>query len=135
MADTDDRADNQNEEQPPIIVPSHDPLPPPPDIQFTRPRLGRPESGPRYRELAAKGHASDTGPKNADGAGTQGSGLAAGLTFGSSALGGALVGHWIDLRWNHTSMPWGTIGLLAVGGAAGFISMMRILSRSSSGRK
>ncbi len=61
--------------------------------------------------------------------------MAAGITFVTSIVAGAVLGNWIDGRWNHTSLPWGTIIMTLIGAAAGFINMMRLLNRSDRNNK
>ncbi len=132
MAETPNRADNQedNEDAPPLVVPSHDPLPPPPEITFTRPTLGQaaPLSGrkpPRPGSLPGQSAPSSF---------NLGAGMSAGITLASSVVVGFLIGQWIDHHW-HLSMPWGTIIFSLTGVTAGFLNLFRIFGASDDHRK
>ena len=124
----------ENTETPHIVVPSHSPLPPPPDIAYTRPTLGRaaPTSAKRPGlSEASNGSHSDQGTPTPFNLGV---GMSAGITLASSVVVGFLVGQWIDHHW-HLSLPWGTIVFSLAGVAAGFINLFRILSVSDDSRK
>ena len=111
---------------PTVVTPSHDPLPPPPEISFTRPSLGRATPSPTKRAeqtRAATGGGSGPAPFNL------GVGMSAGITLASSVVVGFLIGQWIDHHW-HLSMPWGTIVFSLAGVTAGFLNLFRILSVS-----
>ncbi len=111
----------------PLLVPSHTPLPPPPEINYTRPAsasrasLGEPPG-------AQSAHSGK--PVGDGGAVSHGAGLAAGSTFVVSIIAGAMAGNWIDARWNHTAMPWATLIMTLIGAAAGFLNMTRIMARA-----
>jgi len=125
--DTPKRTD-EDEEPPQVAVPSHDPLPLPPDVSFTRPTLGA--ATPTNRPLGDYANPSSSDAKGSPGpplGAKVGVGLASGLTFGASVVGGILVGDWLDHRFPHIS-PWGTIVLLLVGIAAGFLNIYRLLN-------
>ena len=114
-----------DEETPYIAVPSHSPLPPPPEIQFTRPTLDRRPSAPRA------GASSDSSSQETDGSGGHGAGLAAGFTFVASILAGLLAGTWLDSRFNHTGTPWGVMVMTLAGAGVGFSNMFKLLNRGN----
>lgn len=128
MAEEEPKQAENQDETPPVVVPSHAPLPLPPDVQYSRPVSGRiaasrPSSG-------ATGVGSSEPSEEPARLASHGAGLAAGITFATSIIAGALIGNWIDGRWNHSPMPWGTMAMTLIGAAAGFTNMMRILNRS-----
>lgn len=128
MADTEPTAEQQNE-TPQIAVPSHTPLPPPPAVSYTRPHT---HGGAPVRPQAGKPFTpAETGSGEASGSDGHGAGMAAGFTFASSLIGGALLGNWIDGHWVHSSTPWATLVMTLLGATAGFLNMTRILSRGS----
>ena len=124
-----DNTPNRGNEQaneddlPPLIVPSHDPLPPPPDISFVPPTLGQAAPLSQRNNPAKLGISSPQAPSSFN----LGTGMSAGITLASSVVVGFLIGQWIDHHW-HLSMPWGTIVFSLTGVAAGFINLFRILS-------
>lgn len=120
--DTPRRSDDE-EATPLIVVPSHDPLPPPPVIEFTRPRLDRRAPVPRSGNY---GTSPDPAPEAGGG---HGAGMAAGFTFVASILAGLLAGTWIDGRFNHTGTPWGVMVMTLAGAGVGFSNMFKLLSR------
>ncbi len=113
-----------DEETPHIVVPSHDPLPPPPIVEFTRPTLDRRASSPRSGTSGAS-------PNPGEGAGGHGAGLAAGFTFVASILAGLLAGTWLDGHFNHSNTPWGTMVMTLAGAGVGFSNMFKLLSRGN----
>ena len=127
-------ASNQLEdedEEPRIAVPSHSPLPPPPEVHYTRPTLAQ-KSSP------ASGLPSgpSEGWREPSQAVNHGAGLAAGLTFVTGIVGGAMLGNWIDQRWEaHSSMPWATLVLTLVGAAVGFVNLQRLTARTNRNKK
>lgn len=135
MAENDSRnLPNEDEETPPLVVPSRSPLPPPPEINYTRP-LEKPKSstGPGF---GTAGSRPDDSSQLGSGAVKLGSGLAAATTFAASIIAGFLIGQWIDQRWNHSGgLPWGTIVFSLAGVAAGFLNLFRVLSATDRGKK
>lgn len=122
--DTPRRA-GDDEETPHVVVPSHSPLPPPPEIQFTRPTLDR--RVPTPRQTASGSSPSQGG----DEGGGHGAGLAAGFTFVASILAGLLAGIWLDSRFNHTGTPWGVMVMTLAGAGVGFTNMFKLLNRGT----
>lgn len=122
---------DDGDETPNVVVPLHSPLPPPPEITFTRPTGGRFQSQFPHSDQRSGSQTPDPGSN--PGIVKVGVGLASGLTFGASVVGGILVGGWIDQHWKVVA-PWGTIGMLLVGLAAGFINMFRLLNITGKGR-
>ena len=110
-----------NEDEVPLAISSHDPLPPPPEIEFTRPLLNR-------RPPISQGTASG-GTEPGEASGGHGAGLAAGFTFVASVLAGVIAGTWLDAHYNHSSTPWGTIGMTLAGLGVGFTNLFALLSR------
>jgi len=121
--DTPNRVED-DEDAAPIVVASHDPLPPPPEVHYTRPELGHARPAlPGDKPLGSWSDSSETV--------SHGAGLAAGSAFVVSIIAGAMLGNWIDLRWNHTGMPWATLIMTLIGAAAGFLNLKRILDRAN----
>lgn len=120
-------AEGNEDEKPSITIPPRAPLPPPPDVQFTRPTLGRTP----LTKSSTSGGATD----GAQDISSHGAGIAAGMTFLVSIIAGATLGSWIDGRWNHTGTPWGTLLMTVLGAAAGFINMQRLLTRADRTRR
>lgn len=118
-----------HEDEAPIIVPSHSPLPPPPVVNYTRPSLGRQPSEEHHYSGSGRPSSGETG------AGSHGAGLAAGSTFVVGIIAGAMAGNWIDQHYIHSSMPWATLVMTLLGAAVGFSNMLRLLSRSDRTRK
>jgi F0F1-type ATP synthase assembly protein I len=111
------------EEDTPLVIPTHAPLPPLPEIQFTRPTLNR--RRPAKQGTLPLGEA-DTGSEASSG---HGAGLAAGFTFVASVLAGLIAGTWLDAHYNHSSTPWGTIVMTLAGMGVGFTNLSKLLSR------
>lgn len=133
--DTPKRVDD-DKETPQIAVPSHNPLPPPPEIHYTRPTSGKSVPPPPH-SLGA--HSKRTAQEDDASAGSSavklGSGLAAATTFAASIIAGFLIGQWIDHRWNHGGgLPWGTLVFSLAGVAAGFLNLFRVLSATDRSR-
>ncbi len=122
--DTPKRVD-EDEETPHIAVPSHDPLPPPPEIHFTRPALDRRSISRQPTSTGGKTGVQTEGPAG------HGAGLAAGFSFVASILAGLLAGTWLDARFNHSPTPWWTMGMALAGTGVGFTNMFKLLSRGS----
>ncbi len=53
-----------------------------------------------------------------------------GLTLVVATSVGYFIGHWIDGHWQHLA-PWGTLGGILLGVAAGFSEMFRAIHRIS----
>jgi F0F1-type ATP synthase assembly protein I len=120
---------DEDEALPP--VPTHHPLPLPPEVHYTRPTLGKKSSPSPGHSSGASG-----GWNEPSEAASHGAGLAAGLTFVTGIIGGALLGNWIDLRWNnHSGMPWATLLLTLVGAAVGFVNLQRLTARANRNNK
>lgn len=124
---------NGEDETPQIVVPSHAPLPLPPEVHYSRPSL---PSGFSSRSAPpGEGPAGGGTPDHPAEIAGHGAGMAAGITFVVSIIAGAVAGNWIDGRWNHTGMPWATLIMTLLGATSGFINMQRLLSRSDRNRK
>lgn len=133
MAEEESKQAENQDETPTIQVPSHAPLPLPPDVPYTRPTPGRSGSARSPGMGAGSGlPEQDSEPARLA---SHGAGLAAGITFATSIIAGAVLGNWIDGRWNHSGMPWGTMIMTLLGAAAGFTNMMRLLNRSDKNKK
>jgi F0F1-type ATP synthase assembly protein I len=124
-----------------IDIPPPSTLPYPPDIQFSRPRLGRagagrPKSGQSVDSESSSGsNAPGDEPYQQSHIGAS---LVIGVTFPTCVIVGASIGIWIDHRWNPHGTPWGTIVMSLAGIAAGFINIFRVVSmldRSKSKKK
>lgn len=138
------KAPNGPTEEVNISIPSHASLPPPPEVHYTRPNLGKPRNNSVGREDSQTRNVTDDsqGDKRPDLYGRQQGnlfvvkpvlGLTAGLTFAASVMVGIWLGDLIDKHF-HTS-PWGLIVMLIIGVIAGFIKLVRLLDVPGSGRK
>jgi hypothetical protein len=123
------QSDDGNE-TPEIVVPSHSPLPPPPDVNFSRPTLKSATPGKPWDrgEIAPRLPGS---PPVENTSVSLGAGMAAGSVFVASVVVGVGIGQWIDRHWLHTAVPWGTIVFVLAGVAAGFLNLTRIVSAPS----
>ncbi len=131
MAENDLPNQLEDEDEGPLVVPSHDPLPPPPEVRYTRPTLGQ-KSSP----APGQSYGTSEGWNDPSQAASHGAGLAAGLTFVTGIVGGAMLGNWIDQRWEaHSSMPWATLILTLVGAAVGFVNLQRLTARTNRNKK
>lgn len=130
---TPNRVNNQEEDDdmPPLVIPSHDPLPPPPEVSFTRPTLGK--AAPLQEQNRSR-PSGGLPAQNAPSSFNLGTGMSAGITLASSVVVGFLIGQWIDHHW-HLSMPWGTIIFSLTGVTAGFLNLFRIFGASDDHRK
>ncbi len=128
---TPNQGNDENDDAPPLVVPSRDPLPPPPDISYTRPTLGK--AAPLSEQNRARTPSRPLG-QSAPSSFNLGTGMSAGITLASSVVVGFLIGQWIDHHW-HLSLPWGTIVFSLAGVAAGFLNLFRILGASDDHRK
>jgi F0F1-type ATP synthase assembly protein I len=127
----------EDDDTPPVAVPSHSPLPPPPVVEFTRPTSGKPASA-APRQLGGQPQRTSPEDDASPGSGVVklGSGLAAATTFAASLIAGFLIGQWVDHRWNHGGgLPWGTLVFSLAGLAAGFLNLFRVLSATDRSRK
>jgi len=134
MAEDDTPKRAEDDETPHVAVPSHDPLPLPPVVEFTRPTLGKPASTfTQASGMQRTSQENDASPGSS--AVKLGSGLAAATTFAASIIAGFLIGQWIDHRWNHGGgLPWGTLIFSLAGVAAGFLNLFRVLSATDRNR-
>lgn len=112
------------DEAPTLVVPSHSPLPPPPEVHYVRPLSGA-KSSPLSGGATRGSHLDETKPSQSV---SHGAGMAAGLTFVTSVVAGLLAGGWLDQHYIHSTTPWGTLGMTIVGTAVGFTNMSRLLS-------
>jgi hypothetical protein len=130
MADEEFKQAGDEGETPPVAVPSHEPLPLPPTVEYTRPRLAQSRQTGRGASSGGVG-----GPEQySSDVASHGVGLAAGITLVVSMVAGAMAGNWADQRWNHTSVPWGTLIMTLIGAAAGILNVQRLLARANRNR-
>jgi hypothetical protein len=118
---------------PQIVVPSHAPLPPPPEVHYSRPTTKRPSPSSAVRGSDLMGS-----PRSDDGGGFTklGAGMAAATTFVASVVAGLLIGQWIDHRWGKPgATPWGTLVFSLLGVAAGFLNLFRVLAATDRSQK
>ncbi len=132
MAENESNQAENQDEMPPVVVPSRAPLPLPPDVPYTRPTMGRPASS---RPTGTTGGGSPETDNEPSRLASHGAGMAAGITFATSIIVSAAIGNWIDGKWNHTGMPWATLVMTLLGATAGFMNMMRLLNRSDRNKK
>ena len=124
-----------DDRMPPVVLPSRESLPPPPQVNYTRPTLAgpqKPSPGPR-RPDSSYGQERNGGDSSYT---KLGSGLAAATTFVASVVAGLLIGQWIDHRWGHAGgTPWGTLVFSLLGVAAGFLNLFRVLAATDRNEK
>lgn len=135
--DEDDDASAGEEDEPQIEVPSAPSFPPPPEIQFERPTLGRGEPGRAFSrpkdpiDIATSAQADgerESGPSHL------GVGLVIGVTLPSCIVVGVLIGVWIDREWP-AAQPWGVVVMSLAGIAAGFLNVFRMVMMMDRPRK
>ena len=120
---------------PQVMLPSREALPPPPQVNYTRPTLAGPQKttpGPRPSDSSNRQerHSGDSSYTKL------GSGLAAATTFVASVVAGLLLGQWIDHRWGQPGgTPWGTLVFSLLGVAAGFLNLFRVLAATDRSEK
>ena len=123
------------QETPQVVLPSHAPLPLPPQVTYTRPNLGSTVSPPPPTGRSAT-PPRRTGADDDSSFTKLGGGLAAATTFVASVVAGFLIGQWIDHRWgHHGGTPWGTLIFSLLGVAAGFLNLFRVLAATDRTRK
>ena len=125
----DDEPNNQSEDdrEPDIVVPRHSPLPPPPEMNYSRPNLKSATPGKPWER--GEGPVRRTGSAPVESAPVSlGAGMAAGSVFVASVIVGVTIGQYVDSHWVRSSVPWGTIVFVLAGVAAGFLNMLRIVS-------
>ena len=122
-----DEPEEQSKDVPDIHVPGHSPLPPPPDIQYSRPSLKSATPGKPW-ERSDLGARLPGSPRTESTSVSLGAGMAAGSLFVASVIVGVTIGQWVDNHWIHAAVPWGTILFVLAGVAAGFLNMLRIVS-------
>jgi len=117
----------ENETSPPASVSSHDSLPLPPEVHYTRPvlkqggLLGSSASGGSSRGSGGQG-----GSSNMPG---WGRGLSVSVTFAASIVGGYLIGQWMDGHLFHDgSQDWGALIMTIAGFAVGIFNVIRLTS-------
>ena len=112
-------------------MPSHAPLPPPPDVSYTRPSLGH--AAPARTEAERRDAGGPVTPM--DNAAKVGAGLSAGILLCASILVGFGIGQYLDRHFIHSATPWGTLAMTLVGVAAGFLNLFRLLNATDGKRK
>lgn len=125
-------ASGEGDDVPQIRVPSHDPLPQPPEVHYTRPNLAPKDSSSAGTPRTEYGGGSPGTPDESPSV-KYTTGLAGGATLASSILAGYWIGSQIDARWVHTQTPWATIVMVLAGTFGGFYNMFRMINRN--GRK
>ena len=138
--DENDQDANAGEpEEPEIEIPRAPFIPPPPEIHFERPSLGRGTPGrafskPKIDEATGR-PVADSGAGNSENQPSHlGASLVIGVMFPSCIVVGALIGAWIDKEWP-AAYPWGIIVMSLAGIAAGFLNVFRMLSKLEGPRK
>jgi F0F1-type ATP synthase assembly protein I len=130
MADDDQKpATGDGDDNMHIHVPSHDPLPLPPDVHYARPQIGQ-HNLSRQRPSGEQGAGSEP---------SQPVRYTMGLAGGFSLIGSLFAGYWlgslIDAHWIHAQTPWGTIVMVLAGTFVGFYNMFRMLNRIDGKKK
>lgn len=108
-------------------VPRPPDLPPPPEIEYRRPRLRGPEIHPEHAPTGMTYDQAKGGAGDLSSVGRIGAGLSIGVTFTTSILVGFGAGMLIDRHWPGVS-PWGTVLLGLAGIAAGFLNLYRLMA-------
>jgi hypothetical protein len=128
MADDDlTSAPEEDDEGSRIQVPSRDPLPPPPDVHYSRPVLNQ-GLGTRKATPLTGGTGQESGGFG-DGASSWGRGLSISITFVVTIAGGFLLGQWMDHHLFHNgSQIWCTFVMSIVGFALAFVKVIRLTS-------
>jgi hypothetical protein len=121
---------DDGDETPDVIVPLHSPLPPPPDVNYSRPTLKSATPGKPWERVELAPRRPGSPPVENTGV-SLGAGMAAGSVFVASVVVGVGIGQWIDQHWIRGAVPWGTILFVLAGVAAGFLNLMRIVSAPS----
>jgi F0F1-type ATP synthase assembly protein I len=124
----DDRQNTPEDDDatPQISVPSHDPLPLPPEVHYTRPSSSTRSNAPVNDYGGNRPTASTVSTASVK----YTSGIAGGVSLMGSILGGYWLGSKIDEHWLHTQTPWGTIVMVLVGTFGGFWNLFRMLKRA-----
>ena|SRR5579883_1726548 len=131
--ENDEEANDGEPVQPEIEIPHAPFIPPPPEVRFERPSLGRGTPGrafskPKIDDTTGRPvTVSDSGDSERQGS-HLGASLVIGVMFPSCIVVGALIGAWIDKEWP-VAYPWGIIVMSLAGIAAGFLNVFRMLTR------
>jgi F0F1-type ATP synthase assembly protein I len=121
---------DSDERQPMLEVPPTPTFPPPPDISFQRPSLGRGAPGRAFsRDDPAASVEPESGTQETGAGSHLGSGLVIGITFPTCVVVGASIGIWFDHRYNPGGTAWGTIVMSLAGIAAGFLNVFRVVKQ------
>jgi F0F1-type ATP synthase assembly protein I len=124
MPDDQTSVPSENEDSPPVRVSSHDPLPLPPDVKYTRPVLK--QGGLSGSSDIGSSVGSDD-PRASSNMPAWGRGLSVSVTFAASILAGYLIGQWMDHHLFHSgSQVWGTLIMSIAGFAVGFYNIIRL---------
>jgi len=121
-----------------IEVPPTPSLPPPPEIHFERPELGKRRSAASPEPVTARVNIipDETSPKGIDrdsNAASWGRGMAASLLLASSIFVSLYIGQWLDGKF-HTA-PWLTLIMTLLGIAAGFVNLFRLLAATDPSKR
>lgn len=106
-------------------VPRLPELPQPPEVKYVRPTLGSPK-GSGSQGAPGDGSFSGSGRMDSASVGRIGAGLSAGVMFAASVIVGIIAGIYIDRHWPRVA-PWGTMIMMLVGMAAGFLNLYRLV--------
>jgi len=130
MAEDDRKNTHEDvDDTPQISVPSHDPLPLPPEVNYTRPNSVNQGSTTPRNEYGSPPSKSPVTSTDASGAVKYSAGLAGGVSLASTILGGYWLGSKIDEHF-HLQTPWATIAGILLGSFGGFWNMFRLLKRA-----
>ncbi|MGO8672759.1 MAG: AtpZ/AtpI family protein [Capsulimonadaceae bacterium] len=114
------------DEHMPAGLPDRDPLPPPPEVHYTRPRSAA-RNNPdvpdnrRYDVNAGGGSPASAGRPV---------GLASGVSLAAAVLAGYWIGSQIDERLHTVGIPWATLSFVLLGTFVGFYNLFRMLNGS-----
>jgi len=114
-----------------LEVPSTPAFPPPPEVHFQRPSLGRGAPGRAFsRDDPAATLEAEERESGAPRSSHLATGLVIGITFPTCVVVGAYIGMWFDHRYNPSGTPWATVVMTLAGIAAGFMNIFRMISRT-----
>lgn len=115
--------------EPEIEIPRAPSIPPPPEIHFERPTLGRGTPGRAFsRPQRDEDGKAVAGPEGEEPAPSHlGPSLVIGITFPACVVVGAGIGIWIDHQWP-AAEPWGVVVMSLAGIAAGFMNIYRVVA-------
>ncbi|HEX5324514.1 MAG TPA: AtpZ/AtpI family protein [Capsulimonadaceae bacterium] len=129
--ENDEDANASEPVEPEIEIPRAPSIPPPPEMHFERPTLGRGTPGrafskPKIDEATGRSATVSESGDSGDQPSHLGPSLVIGITLPACVVVGAAIGMWIDSKWPGVK-PWGTVVMLFAGIAAGVMNAARAI--------